>query len=276
MLSGLIGAGIGLSLSPQLHEVEARACGIDLEYRLHDLPIDTSVDGLGRCLKQIEAEGGVGINVTHPFKRKVIELLDEVSPDAKAIGSVNTIALRDGRRIGHNTDWSGFLDSLARDLPGADLEGVAQIGAGGAGAATAYGLLRAGANSLYINDLNVDLARQLIDHLRGLFPDRAIELSLDAEATLKAVRGIVQASPIGMTGHDGLPVPPQYIQPEHWVIDIIYQPRETALLRCARERGCRATNGLGMVVAQAALAFQIITGVAPDLDRMRSNLRAIA
>jgi shikimate dehydrogenase len=276
MLSGLIGNGITASLSPKIHEAEGKNCGLDLEYRLYDVPAETSAKDLGRLLRQIEDLGTAGVNVTHPFKRKIMEFLDEISQDAQAIGAVNTIAFRNGRRIGHNTDWSGFLDSLQRDLPGADIDRVAQVGAGGAGAATAYGLLRAEVKTLYVNDVNVDLAEQLVVQLRRLFPDRTIDISMDARGTLKACDGIVQASPIGMIGHDGVPVPPDFLKPGHWLIDIIYQPRETALLRSARERGCRTTNGLGMVVAQAALAFEIITGRVPDLDRMRSHLRTIA
>lgn len=276
MLAGLIGNAISSSVSPSIHQTEAKNCGFDLEYRLYDFPIDTSVKDLGRLLKQIEDDGAAGVNVTHPFKRKVMEFLDDISQDAQAIGAVNTIALREGRRIGHNTDWSGFLDSLQRDLPGAEVDCVAQVGAGGAGAATAYGLLRGGARTLYINDVDVDLAEQLVAQLRTLFPDRTIDIAMDAETTLNASDGIVQASPIGMTGHEGLPVPPEFLKAEHWLIDIIYRPRETALLRAARERGCRTANGLGMVVAQAGLAFEIITGRIPDVDRMRSHLRTIA
>src|SRR4051812_10049357 len=141
-LSGLIGNGITSSLSPKIHEAEAKNCGLDLEYRLYDTPADASAKDLGRLLRQIEDDGTAGVNVTHPFKRKIKEFLDDISQDAQAIGAVNTIAFRNGRRIGHNTDWSGFLDSLRRDLPGADTACVVQVGAGGAGSATAFGLLQ--------------------------------------------------------------------------------------------------------------------------------------
>jgi shikimate dehydrogenase len=101
-------------------------------------------------------------------------------------------------------------------------------------------------------------------------------VTMDAKTMLEASSGIVQATPIGMTGHEGLPVPPELLKPEHWLLDIIYQPRETTLLRRARERGCRTTNGLGMVIAQAGSAFEIMTGRVPDVDRMRSHLCTIA
>jgi shikimate dehydrogenase len=276
MLTGLIGNGIGFSLSPALHETEARALGIDLSYELYDLPADTSVECLEAAISGIAARGSAGINVTHPFKRRVMELLDEVAPEAHAIGAVNTLAFEHGKRVGHNTDWSGFSDSLARDLPDVDLACVVQIGAGGAGAATAFALLTAGCRELLINDRSDELAAQLVEHLRDLFSDRTVEVATDAKSALDRADGIVQASPIGMTGHDGMPVPKALLKPEHWVIDIIYQPRETTLLRCARKCGCRTTNGLGMVVAQAARAFEIFTRVAPDIDRMRANLLEIA
>ncbi|MBG6120230.1 MULTISPECIES: shikimate dehydrogenase [unclassified Sphingobium] len=276
MLAGLIGHGIGASLSPKIHEAEAKNCGFDLEYRLYDLPVDASKQDLSRLLAEIEGYGTLGVNVTHPFKRTIMEFLDEVSQDAQAIGAVNTIAFRNGRRIGYNTDWSGFLDSLRRDLPGVDTTCVSQVGAGGAGSATAFGLLQGGVRTLYINDVNAKLAGQLVAQLQRLFPDRIIEPVSDANTMLANVSGIVQATPVGMTGHEGMPISPDFLKPEHWLIDIIYHPRETLLLREARERGCQTMNGLGMVVAQAALAFEIITGHVPDVDRMRSHLRSIA
>jgi shikimate dehydrogenase len=276
MFAGLIGNRIGSSLSPKIHETEAKNCGFDLEYRLYDLPVDASETELGCLLEQLEREGVAGVNVTHPFKRKIAERLDSITPDAQAIGAVNTIAFRDGQRIGHNTDWSGFLDSLNRDLPGVDTTRVMQIGAGGGGAATAFGLLQGGAKALYVNDRNAGSAEQLVARLRRQFPDRTIESILDPNAMMAAPTGIVQATPVGMTGHEGVPVSPDFLTSTQWVMDIIYHPRETTFLRLARERGCKTTNGLGMVVAQAVFAFEIITGRVPDFDRMRSHLRTIA
>ena len=114
---GLIGAGIGMSLSPALHEAEGHSQGLDLSYRMFDTDRpDTAT--LDRLLAAAERDGYAGVNITHPFKQEVIELLDDLSPDARAIGAVNTVVLRDGRRHGHNTDAYGFTESFRRGLPG--------------------------------------------------------------------------------------------------------------------------------------------------------------
>src|SRR5687767_2521316 len=115
---GLIGAGIGTSLSPALHEAEGRSQGLDLSYRLFDT--DRPATGpLDRLLAAAERDGFAGVNITHPFKQQVTALLDDLSPDAQAIGAVNTVVLRDGKRHGHNTDAYGFAESFRINLPGA-------------------------------------------------------------------------------------------------------------------------------------------------------------
>src|SRR4051794_23365285 len=135
---GLIGAGIGGSLSPALHEREAACLGLDYRYRVLD--IDELGADAGELLERARAEGYAGVNVTHPCKQVVIEHLDELSPEAAALGAVNTVVLRDGRAVGHNTDLTGFAGSFARGLPDAAMGHVLLIGAGGAGAAVAHAL----------------------------------------------------------------------------------------------------------------------------------------
>lgn len=269
VLLGLLGRGIGGSQSPTLHEREAAEHHRQLVYRLVDFGgLNLGAEDLSYVLASAEMLGYDGFNVTHPFKTAIVPLLHELSPEASALGAVNTVVLRDGRRTGHNTDWYGFAESMRRGLPDAELENVAQIGAGGAGAATAYAMLTLGTQRLLVSDIDHTRAEALADKLGRLFPDRAIFAEANVCTALLGCNGLVQATPLGMSGHPGIPIPPQLLRKDMWVADVVYTPAETALLAQARARGCRTINGYGMLVFQAAKAFQIFTGIAPDADRM--------
>jgi shikimate dehydrogenase len=256
-LTGLIGAGIGTSLSPPLHEREAALLGLRYAYRTLD--IAKSDAGLEELLAHAVDAGYDGLNVTHPCKREVRSLLDELSPDAEALGAVNTIVIRDGRTTGHNTDVTGFAESMRRGLAGAALDRVVLIGAGGAGSAVGSALLSIGCRDLGIFDADSSRAEALADAIGG----RALE-RLDVDGA----NGLVHATPTGMEGHGGIALDPALLHPKLWVADIVYRPLETPLLRAARERGCRTLNGGGMVVLQAAGSFELFTGVRPDRERM--------
>lgn len=270
--SGLLGRSILASRSPWLHEQEARAQGFELTYELVDFTargLDDSA--LGETLAGLAADGFAGVNVTFPFKQAVIPLLDELAPSAAAVGAVNTVAMQGGRLVGHNTDMTGFGDSLVRGLPGAKLDRVLLLGAGGAGAAVATALLSRGVRLLDIADTDPARAGALAEQLNTQFgAGRAQVQSLDALDTAGS-DGIVNATPMGMAANPAPPLDPALIEARHWVADIVYFPLETQLLRTARTRGCATLDGSGMVVAQAALAFEIITGHPADVDRMRQS-----
>ncbi|OSP41380.1 shikimate dehydrogenase, partial [Streptomyces sp. 13-12-16] len=144
-LVGLIGSGIGPSLSPALHEREAGRQGLRCLYRLLDLDtIGVPPEAVGELLRAARLLGFDGLNITHPCKRLVVEHLDALDPRAEALGAVNTVVFEDGRAVGHNTDVTGFAAAFARGLPDAPLERVVQLGAGGAGAAVAHATLTLG------------------------------------------------------------------------------------------------------------------------------------
>ena len=257
---GLIGAGIGTSLSPALHEREAARQGLDYEYRLLD------VDELGRSAGELLADahtaGFTGLNVTHPCKRAVVEHLDELSPEAEALAAVNTVVFENGHAAGHNTDVSGFRASFERGLADVPLDRVVLLGAGGAGAAVAHAVLGLGAGQLTIVDVEPAQARALA---RRLDDDRVAAGDLDA---LADADGLIHATPTGMAAHPGLPLPEELLHERMWVADVVYRPLETELLRQARERGCRTLDGGGMAVFQAADSFALFTGLEPDRQRM--------
>lgn len=274
-LCGLVGAGIGGSRSPAMHEGEARALGLPMVYRILDAEkIGFGASDLGAFLQGLAAIGFDGVNVTHPFKQAVVPLLDELSEGARRLGAVNTVIFRDGCMIGDNTDWSGyrahFLDGLGT-LPRLR---VAMIGAGGAAAAVGYAHLDLGAKNLAIHDPEIARARALADRFSALFPEAKVVAASTPAEGIDGADGVVQASPIGMLGHPGLPFDPVLLQPGMWVSDIIYFPLRTALLEAAAARGCATLGGGGMAIMQAAHAFALFTGVQPDVRRMQSAFAA--
>lgn len=148
ILAGLIGAGIQASRTPALHEQEGDAQGLRYLYRLIDLDqLHLDSNALPELLKAAEQMNFTGLNITYPCKQAILPLLDELSPEARGIGAVNTVVWREGKRIGHNTDCLGFAEGFRRGLPDAARQRVVQMGAGGAGAAVAHALLAEGSAS---------------------------------------------------------------------------------------------------------------------------------
>lgn len=271
-LLGLIGSGIQASKSPSLHETEAAAQGFQCRYELIDLDqLGVGIDHLPALLADAERRGFSGLNVTYPCKQAVIPFLHELSPQARTIGAVNTVHFCKGRRIGYNTDAWGFEESFRRDMPGAALTTVAQVGAGGAGAATAFALLELGTRELRLVDIEFPRAELLAATLRSRFSDRDIRAWRHLEEAIGGADGVVNATPMGMTRHPGSAVPGQLLHPDLWVADIVYFPLNTALLQAARATGCRILDGGGMAVYQAVRAFEIFTGRAADSARMRKH-----
>lgn len=270
VLVGLIGAGIQASRSPALHEREGQAQGLSYLYRLIDLErLGLTAADLPELLLAARRFGFAGLNITHPCKQAVIPLLDDLSPDAQAIGAVNTVVFgADGRTAGHNTDWSGFSESFARELADAPRHRVAQLGAGGAGSAVAHALLTLGVATLAIFDTDRTRAAALAADLCRRFGVGRAEAIGDAAPAVAAADGLVNTTPIGMDGHPGMPVPRDWLRPELWVAEIVYFPLETELLRAARAAGCRTMDGGMMAVFQAVGAFRLFAGIEPDPDRM--------
>lgn len=277
MLVGLIGKGIQRSKSPAMHEAEARAQGFECVYELIDLDErGVGINALPDLLVEVEQRGFAGVNVTYPCKQAVIPLLHAMSEEARAIGAVNTVHFANGRRTGYNTDAWGFAESFRRELGDAPLARLAQVGAGGAGAATGYAMLGLGAETLKIFDVDFDRASSLVRSLTQHFPDRSILAVEEIADAVSDAQGIVHATPTGMASHRGSAVPANLLRADLWVADIVYFPLETELLRLARVRGCRTLDGGGMATFQAAKAFEIFTGRTADGERMRRHFMKIA
>ena len=272
ILVGLVGAGIQASLTPRMHMEEGAAKGLSYDYRLIDLDVlGLTAADLPKILADAERSGFAGVNVTYPCKQAVIAYLDELSADARAIGAVNTVVFRHGRRFGHNTDWSGFAESFRRGLGDASRARIVQLGAGGAGAAVAHALLTLDAGTLAIVDTDHARARHLAQALcRRFGASRAVATEHPADA-VAAANGLVNTTPVGMAKFPGMAVDEGWLRPDLWVADIVYFPLETELLRTARRIGCRTTSGAGMAVFQAVKAFELFCGIAPDAERMQRH-----
>ena len=269
---GLLGDNIGGSLAKPLQEGEGEAQGLSLAYRL----VDATQTGLrlsdtGEVLRWAVRLGFDGLAVTHPFKNAVMAVVDEATPEAHALGASNLVVIRDGRSIGHNTDWVGFADALRASLPDATADRMVLLGAGGAGVAVGYGALRYGAAHLDIVDQDVARAAAVAERLGSLVGPERVAATDDLEGALGRAGGLIQATPVGMDAHPGQPLAPALLRPAQWVADIIYDPLETELVHRARAAGCRVMTGGAMAVHQHAAAFRLLTGRTADIRRMQEH-----
>jgi shikimate dehydrogenase len=257
---------------------EARAQGLDYVYRIIDLDtVGVVPERIGDVLSWARALGFDALNITHPCKQSVIPHLDEVDDGAAALGAVNTVVFGD-RVIGYNTDAPGFATGFAEGLPDADVTNVVLLGAGGAGAAVGHALVNLGVEHLAIVDLDVDRATRLARDLADRHPTARVDASAFDKLSILLPHsdGVVHCTPTGMADHPGIPFDAGLLHPGMWVADIVYRPLNTALLAAARAAGCRTLDGGHMAVHQATTAFELITGITPDAERMSRHLRKIA
>lgn len=276
VLAGLIGAGIQASRTPALHEHEGDAQGMRYLYRLIDLDaLQLDSNALPELLSAAERMSFTGLNITFPCKQAIIPLLDELSPEARGIGAVNTVVLKDGKRIGHNTDCLGFAEGFRRGLGDVSRGHVVQMGAGGAGAAVAHALLAEGVQTLSIFDVEVSRAEALANNLNQHFGAGRAKAGHDLDGAMAEADGLVNTTPMGMAKLPGMPVPVELLRGELWVAEIVYFPLETELLRHARALGCRTLDGGNMAVFQAVKAFELFSGVAPDAQRMLEHFQSM-
>jgi shikimate dehydrogenase len=270
---GLIGYPLGHSLSPKIHAAALRSCDLKGDYSLFPVAAD-DMEGLKNFLARVRSGQIHGLNVTIPYKQNVIQFLDELMPNAEAIGAVNTIYLRENKLIGDNTDSPGFLSDLNHFLKRASpatRRSSLVLGAGGSARAVVYGLLNDGwkvsvaaRNPAQAEQLAVSFSNtavQTIDYLS--FPFRLQSFDL-----------LVNATPLGMTPNvDQSPLPADTCLPKGLTIyDLVYNPRETKLVSDAQAQGIPAITGLGMLIEQAALAFELWTCHTAPREAMRASV----
>lgn len=254
-LYGVIGNPLGHSLSPLMHNTAYRAMGLDALYQAFE------TEDLAETIAMVRERNIRGVSVTLPFKEEVLCLLEEVDCDAIHIGSVNTLTNEHGRLRGSNTDWTG----LTRDLRGRfELRGktIAVLGAGGAARAAVYAIQQVGGVPVVVNRTKAR-GETLAMHFGCAF------LPLSEIGALRAA-GLVNTTSLGMMPHvDETPVPASVLHRFRWVVDIVYNPPVTRLLREAGSAGCETINGIGMFVNQGAEQIRIWTGKDAPRELMR-------
>jgi len=277
-LIGLIGDGITESLTPPMHEREADHHGVRYLYRPVDLAkIHRPGTDVGDLLRAGRDLGFNGFNITHPCKQIVMDHLDEMDPQAAAIGAVNTVLIKDDKFIGYNTDCSGFTDGFRAGLPGTNLERVVQFGSGGAGSAVAEALLAVGAQRLDLVDVDVARAAQRAAALAGRYPGAVVAAMEPDQAPelVKGASGVINATPVGMHHHPGAPFDTALLSARQWVADVVYLPLATELVTAAKTVGCQVLDGGHMAVGQAVDAFRLFTELDPDRQRMRDHFLSL-
>ncbi len=274
-VAGVFGDPVEHSLSPAMHNAAFRRLGMDWVY----VPFHVKPEQLGEAVRAVRALGLAGVNVTVPHKVAVMEHLDAVDEEARLIGAVNTVVHRDGRLVGYNTDGRGFLRSLAREAQ-VDPKGarVLILGAGGAAQAIACSLALHGAGAITIANRTVSKAEALAARVRERAPARAVPLAPGDPRFEEALAGaeiVVHTTTVGMyPRHQEEPlIPVERLRDGALVCDIVYRPRETALLRAAKARGLRVLTGEGMLAYQGAIAFELFTGRAAPEELMLAVLR---
>jgi shikimate dehydrogenase len=272
---GLVGYPLSHSLSPLIHTAALKACRLEGSYSLFPISPDDK-QGLKDLLARLRSGDLHGLNVTIPHKQTVIEFLDELTPVAQAIGAVNTIHCREKKLIGDNTDAQGFLADLSRYLATHQSKIVNQksaivLGAGGSARAVVYALLH--------DDWKVTLAARRLEQARQLassFSNYQLQITgfENLQTLLSSLSLVVNATPLGMTPNvDQSPLPDNLLLPSNvFLYDLVYNPRETKLVRDVRAQGLKATTGIGMLIEQAALSFEIWTGHYPSREIMRSSV----
>ena len=260
-VAGIIGWPVDASLSPRIHNAAFAATGLDWVYVAFPVrpgQAATAVNGM-------RALGLRGLNVTMPHKQDVIGALDELAPEAERAGAVNTIVSDGARLIGTNTDGAGFLRFLEQDA-GVAVKGMRAVvvGAGGSARAIALALADAGAE-VVVAARRKEKAEEIAERA----PEAVRAVELDPGKAAREADLIVNATPVGRDDAS-IPIDPGSLEDRHLVVDLVYHPETTPLVRSAREIGAKAFNGIGMLVHQAALSFEIWTGVVAPIDAMRA------
>ena len=264
---GLFGYPVEHSLSPLMHNAAFRHLGLDycyVTFLVHPALLKDAVNG-------IRALNLSGVNVTVPHKENVIQFLDEVSGEASFIGAVNTIKNDNGRLIGFNTDGKGFMKSLTEENVIVKDKKVLIIGAGGASRAIGYHLCN-DASLVYLYDIDVERVESLKGHLNQLKGNVSVadHISIKNKDFISSLDIIINATPLGLKESDPSPLNTELLDKDHIVCDLIY--KETPLLKEASKKGCKTVNGLGMLLWQGVIAFQIWTGIEPPAELMREAL----
>lgn len=267
---GLIGDNIRRSQSPLLHVLAGRLSGLDVTYEPL-IPADLGLDfeaAFDRC----QDAGFRGINITYPYKERVVRRLDVRDAVVRALGACNIAIFGADRPSGDNTDYSGFKSTFARTFPGATPGVVAIAGAGGVGKAVAFGLADLGASEIRLFDPDASKAAALRDALAAAAPGVRVYGAGTIEEAAETADGLVNCTPLGMVGYPGTAIPSGAIACQRWAFDAVYTPVNTQFLREAAAAGLATISGYELFFHQGVDAFRIFTGCDVDQTKLRAAL----
>jgi len=267
---GLIGDNIEASRAPVLHRLAGAQNGLDVTYdRL--VPREMGM-GFDAVFDHVAQSGYRGVNVTYPYKEMAAKRVKIDDPLVRAMGAVNTVLFSSGQALGFNTDYSGFLaayrGALGTRRPGV----VLLIGAGGVGRSLAFALAGLGAAELRIADLDRPRAEVLAIALRESFPALIVTVGENPEVLAEGAAGLVNATPVGMVGHDGIPLSDTAMQGADWAFDAVYTPVDTRFLRAASSAGLTTISGYELFIGQGVDAWRLFAGVPLDEALLRADL----
>ena len=268
---GLIGDNIADSKSPRLHELAGRLIGRPTTYdRLVPKALGLDFDAV---FEKARAEGFRGLNITYPYKERVVPKLRIDQPQVARLGACNTVVFEaDGPR-GYNTDWSGFKAAYQRAFGDAAPGAVCMIGAGGVGKAVAFGLVDLGMTELRLVERDLPKAEALAEALRAAVPGLAVTCTTDAAEGAKEASGLVNCTPVGMVGYGGTPLPRENMAGATWAFDAVYTPVDTRFLQDAAAEGLKILSGYELYFYQGLHAITLFQGQEVAEDVLRAALK---
>ncbi|HWK97004.1 MAG TPA: shikimate dehydrogenase [Pseudolabrys sp.] len=269
---GLIGDNIAASSSPALHRLAGRLSGLTVTYDLlRPADLDRSFE---EVLAWADSSGYRGLNITYPYKERVVAHLDVPDPAVRAVGACNTVLFGSGRPVGWNTDYSGFIAAYRHRFGDKPPGRVAMAGTGGVGRAIAFALCQLGASELRLFDLDLAKSQALAAALKQLPSSTVVTAAATIEAATANTDGLVNATPIGMVGIGGCPFPLRTIPGRRWAFDAVYTPVETPFMAAAASAGLELLSGYELFFYQGVDAFRHFTGLAISEAPLRAALNS--
>lgn len=272
VLLGLIGDNIARSQAPRLHEEAGRMLGIPVGYeRLVPRKMGRNFEAVFAFARD---RGFRGLNITYPYKERVVPLVAIPDVRVAALGAVNTVLFTPEGPQGHNTDWSGFIAAYRHVLAGRAPGPVCMVGAGGVGKAVAHGLLSLGLEEIALVERNLPKAEALARGLAAVSPGLSVRVTGDVAEGAAGAAGIVNCTPVGMVGHEGTPVPRRLMRGARWAFDAVYTPVETEFIADAAAEGLTIVSGWELYFYQGQHAVSIFHGREIDEESLRRALTA--
>jgi shikimate dehydrogenase len=275
---GLIGDNIAASGAPDLHRAAAKLCGVDIDYqRLVPRDLGLSFEAV---VEQSRSRGFRGLNITYPYKERILDFVTIESAVVKAIAACNTV-LFDAPTIGLNTDHTGFFDAFKCRFGNASPGVVAIAGSGGAGKAIAFALAKLGAKVIKAFDVDAQKSRALAHSLSGFLIKTSefqsttqIEVAPSLQDACEGANGLINCTPLGMVGYGGNAFDGITLSGITWIFDVVYTPLETQFMKRGHAAGVEALSGYELFLYQGIHAFQLFTGHQVDAGALRAALKA--